>query len=83
MNLNTVRVYSTPSCVQCMLTKKWFNDRDISFDEVDLTESEDDYRAVLALGYKAAPIVMVAPDVHWGGFRADLLELHFGEKRAA
>ena len=82
MNLNTVRVYSTPSCVQCMLTKKWLNDRDISFDEVDLTESEDDYRAVLALGYKAAPIVVVAPDVHWGGFRVDLLELHFGKKAA-
>lgn len=82
MNLNTVRVYSTPSCVQCTLTKKWLNDLDISFDEVDLTGSPDDYAAITALGYKQAPVVAVADDVHWSGFNPGLLELHFGKKAA-
>lgn len=80
MNLSTTRVYSTPSCPQCALTKRWLDQRGIDYDAVDLSESPEDFAAVTALGYKAAPIVFVADDVHWSGFRVDLLELHFGRK---
>lgn len=83
MNLSTTRVYTLPHCVQCDATKRWLDTRGIDYDTMDLSESPDDYEAVKALGYKAAPVIMVADDVHWGGFRVDLLELHFGEKRAA
>ena len=82
MNLSTTRVYTTPSCVQCDATKRWLDTRGIDYETVDLTESPDDYAAVTALGYKSAPVIMVADDVHWGGFRPDLLELHFGKKAA-
>ena len=82
MNLSTTRVYTTPGCTQCVMTKRWLDSRGVDYDTVDLTESPDDYAAVTALGYKAAPVIMVADDVHWGGFRPDLLELHFGKKAA-
>ena len=82
MNLSTTRVYTTPNCVQCGTTKRWLDARGIDYDTVDLTESPDDYAAVTALGYKAAPIVAVADDVHWSGFRPDLLVLHFGNEAA-
>ena len=82
MNLSTTRVYTTPSCSQCSLTKRWLDSRGVDYDTVDLTESPDDYAAVTALGYKAAPVVAVEQDVHWSGFRPDLLELHFGGRSA-
>lgn len=78
MNLATTRVYSTPSCSQCALTKRWLDQRGIEYDAVDLSESPEDFAAVTALGYKQAPVIFVADDVHWGGFRPDLLELNLG-----
>ena len=82
MNLSTTRVYTTPSCQMCNMTRRWLDSRGVDYETVDLTESPDDYAAVTALGYKVAPVIMVADDVHWGGFRPDLLELHFGKKAA-
>lgn len=82
MNFSTTRVYTTPSCSQCSLTKRWLDGRGIDYEAVDLTQSPDDFAAVTALGYKSAPVIMVADDVHWGGFRPDLLELHFGKAEA-
>ena len=81
-NSSTTRVYTTENCVQCGATKRWLDTRGIDYETVDLTESPDDYAAVTALGYKAAPVVAVGEHEHWGGFRVDLLELHFGKKAA-
>lgn len=64
------------------MTKRWLDTRGIDYETVDLTESPDDYAAVTALGYKSAPVIAVEKDVHWGGFRPDLLELYFGKKAA-
>ena len=38
----------------------------------------NDYEAIRALGYKAAPIVAIGTDyeAHWSGFRPDLLAEH-------
>ena len=82
INFSTVRVYGKPMCQMCRMTEKWLDSRGVDYDKVDLTQSPDDFAAVTALGYKVAPVIMVADDVHWGGFRPDLLELHFGKKAA-
>lgn len=82
MNFDTTRIYTTPSCSQCSLTKRWLDSRGIDYEAVDLTQSPDDFAAVTALGYKAAPVVFVADDVHWSGFNPALLELHFGKAAA-
>lgn len=83
MNINTnaeATVYTTPGCVQCDTTKRWLDQRGVNYDTVDLTQSPDDYAAVTALGYKSAPVIAVGDNVHWGGFRPDLLALHFGNE---
>ena len=76
-----VTVYTTPKCMGCMLTKKWLTDRGIPFESVDLTDPANinDYEAIRALGYKAAPIVEIIGtdyEIHWSGFRPDLLAEH-------
>ena len=84
MNISNAEatVYTTPGCTQCTMSRRWLDSRGVEYDTVDLTQSPDDFAAVTALGYKSAPVIMVADDVHWGGFRPDLLELHFGKKAA-
>ena len=68
----TITVYTTPSCQQCNMTKRWLTKNDITFNTVDLTTSPEAAAMVKALGYRAAPVVMAGTE-HWTGFRPDLL----------
>lgn len=63
-------VYSTPSCVQCVATKREMERQGLEFSEVDLTKDEEAYSKVTGLGYKQAPVVIAGED-HWSGFRPD------------
>ena len=76
----TVRVYTTPNCVQCIQTKRWLDKKGVHYTTVDLADPANinDYEAMLELGYAAAPIVVIGTDyeVHWAGFRPDLLAEH-------
>ena len=76
----TVRVYTTPNCNQCAMTKMWLDKKGVHYSTVDLTDRANinDYAAVRALGYTSAPVVAIGYDyeVHWSGFRPDLLAEH-------
>lgn len=76
----TVRVYTTPNCSQCAMTKKWLDKKGVHYSTVDLADpaNVNDYEAMVALGYTAAPIVAIGDDyeAHWSGFRPDLLAEH-------
>ena len=76
----TVRVYTTPNCSQCAMTKMWLNKKGIHYTTVDLADPANinDYAAIRALGYTSAPVVAIGNDyeVHWYGFRPDLLAEH-------
>jgi glutaredoxin-like protein NrdH len=79
-----VTVYTTPACSQCNLTKKWLDDPKRGnlkgqYNVVDLSQDAEAYEAVKALGYAAAPVVIVGnqgannDETHWYGFRPDML----------
>ena len=76
----TVRVYTTPNCNQCAMTKMWLDKKGVHYSTVDLADPANinDYEAMVALGYAAAPIVVIGTDyeAHWSGFRPDLLAEH-------
>lgn len=67
-----VTVYTLPACVQCDSTKRVLKKNSVEFNEVDLSQDENAYNMVKALGYQAAPVV-IAGDAHWSGFRPDML----------
>ncbi|TIH26667.1 glutaredoxin domain-containing protein [Subtercola vilae] len=70
-----VTVYSKPSCVQCTMTYRKLDNAGISYIVVDVTEDEDAVAFIKdQLGYLTAPVVFVSEDLHWGGFRPDLIE---------
>ena len=76
----TVRVYTTPNCSQCAMTKMWLDKKGVHYTTVDLADPANinDYEAIRALGYTSAPVVAIGTDyeVHWSGFRPDLLAEH-------
>ena len=67
-----VTVYTLPSCVQCDSTKRLMTKNNIDFVSVDLSTDITALEYVRSLGYQAAPVI-VAGDVHWSGFRPDMI----------
>ena len=57
----TVRVYTTPNCSQCAMTKMWLDKKGVHYTTVDLADRANinDYAAVRALGYTSAPVVAI------------------------
>jgi glutaredoxin-like protein NrdH len=83
--MKAITVYTTPSCSQCTLTKKWLDDPKRGnlkgqYNIVDLSQDPQAYEAVKALGYASAPVVIMningdlKDEKHWYGFRPDNLE---------
>ena len=66
----TIIVYSTPTCVQSRATTHALEARGIAFEEIDLTQDNEAHRAIEAMGYRRAPVVVADRD-HWTGFRPD------------
>lgn len=79
-----VTVWSTPNCVQCMMTKREFDKRGIEYVSMDLTEHPDQLEAFKEAGLLQAPIVTTDVKV-WSGFRLDkiksLASYLFGEQK--
>lgn len=68
-----ITVYTTPNCVQCNSTKRYFDRHDISYETVDLSQDEEALKMVRELGHTIAPVV-IAGDKHWSGFRIERIK---------
>lgn len=78
-SLPSVTVYSKERCTQCASVKRWLLERDIPF-TVERATEPDNLAALMSLGYAQAPVTFVTPapaEVHFSGFRLDLLEQLF------
>lgn len=86
MTAPLVTVYTKTPCVQCDLTKAWLNGRGIPHTLAELAEDRH-VEFVKALGYLQAPVVLIETvdggQVHWSGFRPDLLGEHLDRKADA
>lgn len=85
--MTTITVYTKPNCVQCDMTKRWLTKHGHPHTTIDLTQDPTALAAVQALGYMAAPVVVVrdknaTTDVHWSGFQPAMLGEHIEEKEA-
>ena len=63
----SVTVYTKPSCVQCDQTKRFLDKVNIPYTTVDITEDQEAFDKVIAMGFKAAPVVITDND-SWAGF---------------
>ncbi|MGO3233204.1 MAG: glutaredoxin-like protein NrdH [Microbacterium sp.] len=74
--MNTITVYSKPSCVQCNATYRALDAAGISYEVVNLTEHPEmvEYIKDLDPTYMQAPVVVVDEHDHWSGFRPDNID---------
>tara|TARA_B100000929_G_C15481475_1_gene411369 strand:- start:1426 stop:1647 length:222 start_codon:yes stop_codon:yes gene_type:complete len=68
----TVTVYSKPNCPQCDATAKRMENLGIAFEKIDVTQSQESFDKLVALGHRRMPVVMVG-EKSWSGFRPDLI----------
>lgn len=61
-------VYTKPACVQCEQTKKMLDRNGIKYTTIDITEDQAAYEKIVAMGFKAAPVVITDSDA-WAGFQ--------------
>lgn len=71
--MSHITVYTKPACPQCVATKKQLEKLGVEFETIDMSTDDEARAAVQALGYMAAPVVVVGDD-HWTGFRPDRLK---------
>lgn len=75
----TITVHTTPSCPQCITTKRFLDRRQAQYVTVDLAANATARAYVMdELGYKAAPVVVIQDEdgnviQHFAGFHPDLL----------
>jgi glutaredoxin-like protein NrdH len=60
-------VYTKPACVQCDMTKKLLDKNGVSYTTVDITQDQEAYDKIVAMGFMAAPVVITDNDA-WAGF---------------
>lgn len=59
--MKTLTVYTQPNCQPCKAVKRWLDNRAVPYATVDITQSPEALDFVTAqLGYKAAPVVVLA-----------------------
>lgn len=66
-------IYTLPSCVQCDTSKRLMKSMNIEYTEVDLSQNEEAYEMVRALGYTSAPVI-ISGEQHWSGFRMERIK---------
>lgn len=81
-----VKIYTTPTCVQCEMTKKQMTRFGIQYTTIDLSQNPEAKAEIDPLGYTQAPVV-VAGKHSWSGFKLehirDLAQVIKAEERIA
>lgn len=72
--MKNITVYSKPNCMQCAFTKKFLDEKEISYTTYDVYESEKALNTVKDLGFQSLPVVVIDGEKPFFGFRPDLLE---------
>lgn len=69
-----VKVYTSPGCQPCRLTKVWLDNHGVAYDAMDVSQDASAEAAARATGLREMPIVTSDRGAPFGGFRPDLLK---------
>ena len=71
--MKAITIYSKHNCMQCQFTKKFLEDLNIPFTEVNLSEQPEQAEVVKALGFQTLPVIAAEGQEPFGGFHPDKL----------
>jgi len=65
-----VTIYTKNNCVQCDATKRMMDKLGVEYETVNISDYPEELDKLIALGYRAAPVVITDND-SWAGFQPD------------
>ncbi|MGQ7373295.1 glutaredoxin-like protein NrdH [Streptococcus suis] len=70
-----VTIYSKNDCVQCKMSKKFLDQHNVAYTEINLDEQPEYIEHVKSLGFSAAPVIETENEVFSGFQPAKLKSL--------
>ena len=71
-----VKIYSSPACPYCVALKNFLLENNVEFEEVDVSESEEALREMVAkTGQRGVPVVEIDDEVIVGFDRERIINL--------
>jgi len=71
-----ITIYSTPTCVYCKTLKEYFSEKNIKFEEVDVSKDEKQLEKMVAIsGQMGVPVVEIDGNVVIGFDREKIDEI--------
>lgn len=71
---NKVVVYSKNNCTPCILIKNFLNERDVPFEERNISTNEAYVTELIEMGVNGVPVLMVNDEVITNTYDFDKLE---------
>ncbi|HEL1612653.1 TPA: glutaredoxin-like protein NrdH [Streptococcus suis] len=68
-----VTIYSKNNCVQCKMSKKFLDEHNVAYKEINLDEQPEFIEHVKSLGFSAAPVIETENEV-FSGFQPTKLK---------
>ncbi|HEM5035992.1 TPA: glutaredoxin-like protein NrdH [Streptococcus suis] len=68
-----VTIYSKNNCVQCKMSKKFLDQHNVAYTEINLDEQPEYIEHVKSLGFSAAPVIETENEV-FSGFQPGKLK---------
>ncbi|HFU4054695.1 TPA: glutaredoxin-like protein NrdH [Streptococcus suis] len=68
-----VTIYSKNDCVQCKMSKKFLDQHNVAYTEINLDEQPEYIEHVKSLGFSSAPVIETENDV-FSGFQPTKLK---------
>ncbi|HFI0253929.1 TPA: glutaredoxin-like protein NrdH [Streptococcus suis] len=68
-----VTIYSKNNCVQCKMSKKFLDEHNVAYKEINLDEQPEYIEHVKGLGFSAAPVIETENEV-FSGFQPTKLK---------
>ncbi len=64
MNDKKVKLYTTPACSYCVLLKRYLEENDINFEEVDVSEDEEAQKEMVEKSNQmGVPVIEIGEEV--------------------
>lgn len=67
-----IKVYTSTTCAPCKMTKRWLNENNIAFEEINVNDNEEVAQQLRDRGISSLPFLETTEDT-WTGFRVDKL----------
>lgn len=75
MSTKDIKVYSTPTCSYCKMAKKFLDDNNITYKDIDVTEDRDALDDIIKRsGQMGVPVIDIDGDLIIGFNQAKLKE---------